>query len=174
MTRFCMLAGGVALLGFTLGCGTPAPPDTRVADEQAIRAAEAGALKAAVAKDAERLASFYADDGVVFLPGRPRVVGKDAIRKSWGELFAAPGSSLNFQPAKVEVSRSGDLAYCYGSYTMTANDPRGRPLTAKGDYVVVYRKQADGQWKLVADIGNTPLPAPAPAPAKKSPKKRRR
>lgn len=171
MTRFCMLAGGLALFGLMLGCGPAPAPDTRAADEKAIRAAEAEALKAAVAKDVERLASFYAEDAVLLMPGTPRGVGKDAIRKTWGGLFAAPGASLNFQPDKVEVSRGGDLAYCYGTYALTVNDPRGRPLAAKGDYVVVYRKQADGQWKLVADIGNTALPAPAPArPAAKKAK----
>ena len=156
-----MLAGGVALLSLMLGCGTPTAPDTRAADEQAIREAEAEAAKAAAAKDVERLTSLYADDAVLFLPAAPMVAGKDAIRKTWGELSAAPGFSLNFQPTKVEVSRGGDLAYCYGSYTMTVNDPKGKPLTAKGDYVVVCRKQPDGQWKLVVDIGNSALPAPA-------------
>jgi hypothetical protein len=39
---------------------------------------------------------------------------------------------------------------------------RATPLTDKGNYVTVYRKQPDGTWKLVVDIGNTALPAPPP------------
>jgi len=166
MTRFAMLTGCVALLSFMWGCATPPPPDTRAADEQVIRENEAGALKAATAKDLEGLVSFYADDAAVFMPGAPIVTGKDAIRKTWAELFAAPGSSISFQPEKVEVSRSSDLAYCYGAYTLTVNDPKGKPITAKGSYVVVCKKQPDGKWKLVVDIGNTALPAPAAPPKK--------
>jgi ketosteroid isomerase-like protein len=37
-------------------------------------------------------------------------------------------------------------------------------LTEKSKYVTVYKKQADGRWKAVADIGNEDAP---PAPAKK-------
>lgn len=167
MTRFAVLAGGVALLSFMWGCATPPPPDTRAADEQAIREIEIEANRAAAAKDLERYVSFYADDAAVFFPGTPMVTGKDAIRKTTDALFATAGFSLSFQTAKVEVSRGGDLAYTYGTNTVTMNDPKGKPVTDKGKYVAVYRKQADGTWKVVADIGNSDLPAPAPPPKKK-------
>ena len=167
MTRFAMLTGGVALLSFMWGCAAPPPPDTREADERAIREIEAEWSKAAAAKDVERLVSFYADDASVFAPGTPVVTGKDAIRRTLDADFATPGSSLSFQPAKVEVSRGGDLAYCSGTYTMTMNDPKGKPVTDKGKYVAVYKKQPDGKWKCVADIHNSDLPAPAPPPKKK-------
>jgi uncharacterized protein (TIGR02246 family) len=167
MTRFAMLAGGVALLSFMWGCATPPPPDTRAADEQVIREIETEWAKVVAAKDVERFMSFYADDASVFEPGTPIVTGKDAIRKTADALFAIPGLSVSFQTVKVEVSRSGDLAYSYGTNAMTMNDPKGKPLTDKGKYVTVYRKQPDGAWKAVADIRNSDLPAPAPPPKKK-------
>jgi len=167
MTRFAMLAGGVALLSFMWGCATPPPPDTRAADERAIREIEVEADKAAAAKDLDRYVSFYADDAALFFPNAPLVTGKDAIRKTTDALFATPGFSLSFKTTKVEVSRSGDLAYSYGTNTVTMNDPKGKPLTDKGKYVAVYRKEPDGKWKVVADIGNSDLPPPAPPPKKK-------
>jgi uncharacterized protein (TIGR02246 family) len=167
MTRFAMLAGGVALLSFMWGCATPPPLDTRAADERAIREIETEAAKAAAAKDVERYVSFYADDAALFFPNAPLVTGKDAIRKTTEALFATPGFSLSFKTTKVEVSRSGDLAYSYGTNTVTMNDPKGKPLTDKGKYVAVYRKESDGKWKVVADIGNSDLPPPAPSPKKK-------
>jgi len=167
MTRFAMLAGSVALLSFMWGCATPPPPDTRAADERAIREIEVEADKAAAAKDLDRYVSFYADDAALFFPNAPLVTGKDAIRKTTDALFATPGFSLSFKTTKVEVSRSGDLAYSYGTNTVTMNDPKGKPLTDKGKYVAVYRKEPDGKWKVVADIGNSDLPPPAPPPKKK-------
>jgi uncharacterized protein (TIGR02246 family) len=167
MTRFAMLAGGVALLSFMWGCATPPPPDTRAADERAIREIEVEADKAAAAKDLDRYVSFYADDAALFFPNAPLVTGKDAIRKTTDALFATPGFSLSFKTTKVEVSRSGDLAYSYGTNTVTMNDPKGKPLTDKGKDVAVYRKEPDGKWKVVADIGNSDLPPPAPPPKKK-------
>ena len=50
--------------------------------------------------------------------------------------------------------RSGDIAYERGTFELTAKDKRGKPTTSKGKYVVVWKKQADGFWKAVADIWN--------------------
>jgi ketosteroid isomerase-like protein len=61
--------------------------------------------------------------------------------------------------------KTGDLGYSQGAYTMTMTDPKTRKvLSEKGKYVTVYKKQADGGWKAVADIANEDAP---PAPAKK-------
>ena len=162
MIRFSMLVISVALLAFMWGCAPQAAPDTREADERAIREIEIEGSKAAAAKDMERYMSFLADDAVEFEPGAPMVAGKDAIRKSLAAFFAAPGSSLSFQASKVVVARGGDLAYSYGTYAMTMNDAKGKPVNDKGKYVTVYAKQPDGKWKVVADIYNSDLPAPAP------------
>ncbi|MEE8113118.1 MAG: hypothetical protein V3T23_02065, partial [Nitrososphaerales archaeon] len=63
------------------------------------------------------------------------------------------------QTTKVEVSRSGDLAYSHGTYEETVNDPEGNPVTNKEKWVTVYEKQPDGTWKVVADIWNSDGPA---------------
>jgi ketosteroid isomerase-like protein len=47
-----------------------------------------------------------------------------------------------------------------GTYSMTTSAPKGKkPVTDKGKYVTVFRKQADGTWKVVADVTNSDLPA---------------
>jgi len=43
---------------------------------------------AAVAKDVDRVASFYATDGVAFPPDEPIAVGWVATRKVWANYFA--------------------------------------------------------------------------------------
>jgi ketosteroid isomerase-like protein len=37
---------------------------------------------------------------------------------------------------------------------LTKNDAGGKPVTTKGKYVVVWKKQADGKWKVIEDIDN--------------------
>ena len=108
----------------------------------------------------DRFVSFYAGDAAVFAPNDPIATTKEAIRATATKMFAAPGFSLSFQSTKVDVAHSGDMAYTYGTYTMTMNDPKGTPMTDKGKYVTVYRKQADGSWKAVADIFNSDLAPP--------------
>jgi ketosteroid isomerase-like protein len=66
----------------------------------------------------------------------------------------------------VEVARSSDLAYATGTYESSMKDSRGKLVTDHGKYVEVWKKQADGKWKTVADIFNSDLP-PAP-PEKKA------
>jgi ketosteroid isomerase-like protein len=74
--------------------------------------------------------------------------------------------TVTFASDKVEVAKSGDIGYSQGSYTATTTDRKTKKvLTEKGKYVTVYKKQADGKWKAVADIWNqdaTPRPQASP------------
>ena len=74
-------------------------------------------------------------------------------------------SSFSFASDKVDVAKSGDLGYSQGTMTYTFTDPKTKKVfTIKGKYVTVYKKQSDGGWKAVADIGNEDAP---PVPVKK-------
>ena len=165
MTRFAMLMCGVTLLVSTWGCARQTVTDTSKADERAVRESEIEMSKALAAKDLEQLMSFFADDALGIYPNTPIIIGKDALRQSWTTTLAIPGFSMSLQPMKVEAARSGDLAYVHGTWTRTMNDAMGKPAADKGDYIVVYKKQLDGRWRIVADIGNSDLPLPS-APAK--------
>jgi ketosteroid isomerase-like protein len=70
-----------------------------------------------------------------------------------------PGLNLSWEPSKVEVARSGDLAYTQGTYRMAFPDPHGKPTTDQGKTLEIWRKQADGTWKCVADMWSSDLPA---------------
>jgi ketosteroid isomerase-like protein len=132
MTRFCGLICCVALLGSAWGCAKQTAPDTREADARAVRESEIEASNALGAKDLARLVSFYADDASLFFPNTPIVTGKDAIRQTWKTILAIPNFAMSFQIVKVEVSRSGDLAYGHGTYTRTWNDAAGQAGNRQG------------------------------------------
>lgn len=154
------------------GCNKEKPADqpppngakvnTRDADVQSIRELEHRAREAAEAKDLDRYVSFYADDAVLFWPGAPMVKGRAAIREFMQVFLSMPAFLLSFETAKVEVSRAGDLAYSYGTNRVTLVDPNGKRMKDRGKYLTVYKKQTDGTWKVVADIGNSDLVAPVP------------
>ncbi|HEY7680727.1 MAG TPA: DUF4440 domain-containing protein [Terriglobia bacterium] len=154
----------IGLAAFALACTQQQPaPDTRAADEAAIRQADIAWSEATATKQAEAMVGYYDEQGSVLPPNAPIATGKDAVGKVWAGLFAIPGFSVHWQPDRVEVARSGDLAYSQGTYELTVNDPKGVPSTDRGKYVVVWKKQADGSWKALADIFNSDLPAAAPA-----------
>ena len=151
----------------TLGCA-PQPqsaPDTRVADEAAIREADMTWSKTAEAKQLDAMLAYYADDAMVLAPNEPIASGKDAVSKMITGMFALPGFSVSWQLAKVEVARSGDIGYSQGTYHMGMSDPKGNPMTDRGKYMTVWRKQADGTWKVIVDMINTDMPA-SPPPSK--------
>ncbi len=130
-------------------------PDTRAADEAAIRAVDADWAKAVEAKDVQQGISAYADDATLLAPGEAAATGKEEIQKTWSAMAGAPGFALTFAPTKVTVSRSGDLAYEIGEYSLTMNDKKGKPQTTKAKYVVVWGKQPDGKWKVLVDAPTT-------------------
>jgi uncharacterized protein (TIGR02246 family) len=151
--RYGLLVGVLSLAGCAQPqAPPPPPPDTRAADEAAIHAAVKEWSASAQAKDADKVSSFYAEDGVVMLEDMPDISGKAAIREAMGGMMADPNFALSFAADKVVVARSGDLAYETGTYTMTLSDAKKQPSTEKGHYVVVWQKQADGVWKVVRDV----------------------
>lgn len=127
----------------------------RAADEAAIRANSIAWSQAATAKDLDKVISFYADDAVELPNQGPAAKGKENIRKTWGPLLAPPGSGLSWQTSSLEIARSGELAYETGNYNFVTIDKKGKTNDQKGKYVVVWKKQSDGSWKVVVDTDNT-------------------
>lgn len=171
-SRFSVFSFAALLaLNFLAACSKQpaAPADTRAADEATIRAASADWSKASQAKDVAKAVSFYADDAMQFPDNGPLVEGKDNIRAGWQKMLTLPGPGLSFSATGVTVARSGDLAYEYGTYDFATQNKQGTVTDEKGKYITVWKKQADGSWKVAADIDNpdaAPALPPAPQPAK--------
>jgi uncharacterized protein (TIGR02246 family) len=155
-----------AALALMMSACNQAPPDTHDADVKAINDIETAWNADYAAKDADKAIANYADDAVLMEPGSAAIVGKTAITPAIKGMVADPAGSLQFHADKVEVSKSGDLAFTYGHYTMTMTDPATKqPTNDHGSYVTTYRKGADGAWKAVADIATSAVPPAAAAPA---------
>ena len=164
MSRSCLLNVRVGfillLLAFLPGCQNQATDDKR-ADEAALKSLDDEWSKAAGSRDVEKMTSYYSDDAIVMLPNIPTLTGKEAIRNLWKSMLESSTFSGGWKNTKVEVARSGDLAYINGTYEFTEQDDGGKPITDKGKYVKVFRKHTDGSWKCVADMFNSDLPAGA-------------
>jgi ketosteroid isomerase-like protein len=52
-----------------------------------------------------------------------------------------------------------------GTYTSRMVGPKGKPLTEPGKWVSIWKKQSDGQWRVVADTYNTDVMPPVHAPS---------
>lgn len=155
--RICGALFALALVfaGCPSGRWTRGPSaDDQAAAEAAVRAQADAWGKVFASKDLENTLDMYAEDAVVFPPGGPALGAKEDRRKLWATVYSTPGLSMSLTTVSVHAARSGELAYETGSFTETANDKRGRPVTTKGKYLVVWKKQADGKWKAAVDFWN--------------------
>lgn len=164
MLRYSLLAGCAGLFALTIACTSTTAPDTREADLKAVKDTEAAWAKDAAAKDADKWASYYTEDASFLLPNAPVITGRDKIKEAMKPMLADPNFALTFEGTRAEASKGGDLVYSVGTYTMTVSNPKDKkPMTDKGKYLTVFKKQADGSWKAAADMISSDLPAPGPA-----------
>jgi uncharacterized protein (TIGR02246 family) len=125
-----------------------------VAAEAAIRANSIAWSQAATAKDLDKAVSFYADGALILPEKAPAVRGSENIRKNWAPVVTLPGPGLSWQTSALEVARSGDLAYETGAYNFVTTDKKGEATDYKGKYLVIWKKQTDGTWKVAVDTDN--------------------
>jgi uncharacterized protein (TIGR02246 family) len=149
-----------ALIGVLAACTPPVQKPVDYAHE--IREAESARMKAAAAKDLEAFSAFYADDGSILSPNMPILTGKQTIKDGLKPMLADPQFSLALMATRVEVSKSGDLAFTQGPYKFTFSDVRGNRFEDEGKYLTVWHKLPDGTWKIVEDTMNSDLPLPPP------------
>jgi len=114
-------------------------------------------LEARFAKDVlERggagFAEWFAEDGVALGNGAAPMVGKVAIAKSANWL--PRDYQLTWTPTDATMGPSGDMGYTWGHYEGRSKDANGNSVTITGRYITIWRKQANGEWKVVLDAGS--------------------
>jgi uncharacterized protein (TIGR02246 family) len=152
----------VVLFALIAAISSTAYAGSKVNDEN-VREARAG-IEAANAKfseafargDAKALAAMYTSDAIAFPPDSDMIRGNQAIGQFW--KATRDGGVQSAALTTDDVGRSGDVAYEVGRVSLTIQ-PAGKELTtAVAKYVVVWKRQTDGSWKLHRDIWNS-LPA---------------
>jgi ketosteroid isomerase-like protein len=101
---------------------------------------------------AEAFNQYLASDAVQLPAQADPIMGRDSI---YSRMKASSGKYiLQWEPKKAEVSKSGDMGYTWGTYSITSEDEKGLKRTSYGKYLNVWKKQNDGLWKVLIDIGN--------------------
>ena len=150
----------LAVLALCLVSAAPIRAESEA--ERALRDFDAKWSAAAAARDVEKTVSFYSDDALVLPANAAAAEGKESIRAIWKEMLQSPDLKMSWKPTRMEVAKSGELAYISGTYEMQMNGPDGRPVIDRGKYLEILKKQPNGSWKCTVDIWNSDLP-PAPA-----------
>ena len=156
-TAFVALIALVALLSLAPSLALAQGVELESA-KRAIKIADLELAKSVADRSLQTFVSLVDDDAVFFGKGVAR--GRNAVSKVWLPFFTDRTLFLKWYPTQVEVSSSGDLGYTIGEYERIGKDASGSSATVTGNYVSIWRKQPDGRWKIVLDIGTPGTPKP--------------
>jgi len=130
----------------------------KLATADTLKQMEAEFMQAALTRGSEGWMSYYAEDSVEIPNGADFLIGKPAIAATMGFLDDK-NNRLTWNPVGGDISSSGDLGYTYGTYEFQSKDKDGKAVVSHGKYTSIWKKQKDGSWKVVLDMGNaTPEP----------------
>lgn len=127
---------------------------------QALRAADTALQEAVAGKNLEGIVAFYAEEAVLLPTAEPIVVGKSAIREEWQHILSIPNFQNKSTLTRIDVASGNDMAYTMGTYMSTMLGEDGKAVTEPGKWLSVWKRQADGSWRIVADTYNTDIPPP--------------
>jgi len=99
------------------------------------------------ASGADGWAAWTAPAGAIYRP-TGMVVGRDAVRAAMAETLAA--GTLTWEPRTSRVTADDRLGFTVGSFVF--HDPQGAAV-ARGSYITLWQRQADGAWRVVFDTG---------------------
>ncbi len=141
-TTLLLACGGQATL--------PDPEDVRAS----LIAADEEFAAATAANRLEGWMAAFDSTAIQLSPDVPYTQSAAAIRASMAPAFADTSWQLTWQPTLAFASADGSLGYTLGSYQGTRRDAEGLEHVSTGKYVTIWRKQAEGGWKVVFDGGN--------------------
>jgi len=127
-------------------------------NKQSLIKADEDFYKASTKSGTGRAFIDFADDSVVLLRQQQfPIIGKSELAKNYLN-HESDKTTLRWEPTKAESSPDGKLGYTTGNWTYTGTDKNGKQIKQYGNYVTIWKKQADGKWKYLLDGGNSTPP----------------
>ncbi len=123
---------------------------------QSIEEANVKFGEAASSGDATALASLYTEDARLLPPNSEMIQGREGVEAFWAGGFQMGIKEIVL--TTVEVMGMGDMVCEIGKAVVTIQPEGQEAIEDIGKYVVIWKKTADGTWKLHVDIWNTNLP----------------
>lgn len=138
----------------------PPPAETATAE---IREASDRFWAARERGDAPAFADQFTEDGILMIPGMSDAVGRDAIRDLSQRRFASV-KTAGFKVHRREIDVAGDAAYEVAWYSETSTSS-GESYRMEGRYLNVWKRDADGAWRVQRNLYNFSAANPVSAPS---------
>lgn len=160
--RTLFLACMLALAFISCNQSQPDSKNTIIVDEElrAIINQKNNTLEKLYASgEIDSAATYFSPDLIQMPPNAPAIKGKDAYIAAWKSNIAI-GQWL-FDLEAREVRRSGNMAVELGTYTLKFEPKANAPMPGfedHGHYMVLWEKDAEGDWKAVWDAPVSEVP----------------
>ena len=156
--RSIIVAGASVALAIGAASGAQAQSSTDAAPLRSIMEKYAAALRA---NDVDALVALYTTNGVFMREDMPAVVGRDALRAAYRQIFATLKLDLTFDVVEAEIA--GDMgwlrAVSKGKIKVLAT---GVETTDSFNEMIVFRREAEG-WKIRSCLYASNQPGAQPA-----------
>jgi len=137
----------VVLAGSLTGCVTNVHPSSQVDLRQQVMNTERAFAKTMADRDFTAFATFVSDEAIFFAGDEKQLHGKQEVLNWWKDFYTKPEAPFSWEPATVEVLRSGNLALSTGP----VHNAQGKLI---GTFSSIWRQEAPGKWRIVFDKGN--------------------
>jgi uncharacterized protein (TIGR02246 family) len=149
--------GAGALLVLALASGpSPSRPASGSSAAEVRRAIEAGNAtweRAFRNLDAAAIASTFDEDGVNVGVDGSCMKGRAAIENAMRSYLERSGPATDTKVEIGDIVLDGDLAYEWGRSAFHFSGKSGGPTERVGRYLAVWKRQPDGGWMLLRNIG---------------------
>lgn len=174
MRNWIVLGSAITVAALIPACAPPEETQETAAPEQAqqVERSPKDAMVDLVTRwdaslnsaDPDAVLALYADTGAAAMPpDQPAVLGKEALRSFYEELFATGPVTVKNEVESVVAD--GDHSVGKGTYRLTVTNADGESAEVTGSWLCLAAKQADGSYKVVRNIWNQDAPPPgAPEP----------
>lgn len=157
----------VAVFAAVLGLGAcriePVQRAARVDPRELAREEISAALDdyrdALLRGDAAAIAATFTDDGQLYMPDTPDIVGSDAIRTALGEIFTSyTATDLLLEREQIDIA--DDVAFEIGRYEESLRAAAdSATLELRGRYAIRWRRGPDERWRIERMLTNYYPPA---------------
>lgn len=162
MRTFVWISLVVMLSLLIFSCAPKPAPFNTAEVRKGIEAMVAKFAEDLVKGDAAAASMVYSEDATVCPPNSPVLKGRQAFQ-NWFASSLQMGLKVTGAKFVIEsVEGSGDMAYETGMY-YEQFEMGGKAMADTGKYVAVWKKLADGSWKVQAEAWNTNMPPPPAA-----------
>jgi len=142
----------LSLAGMSIGLNLPCllAQSAPVTLTKHVFAAESSFAASMARRDLKAFAALVSAEAV-FFSDTAALRGKEAVVEAWRKFFVDRKAPFSWRPETVEVLSSGGLALTSGP----VHDPAGKLI---GTFTSIWRREADGSWRIIFDKGCPPPP----------------